>query len=274
MNDHINEATLKAFAVSMKVGLVATIDDQKEPHITVLSTLQGKDGKTLIFGKFVEGLSKEFIQKRPKAGFLVMNPEKAFWYGTMTYQSQKHAGEDYVMYNNQPLYRYNSYFGINTVFYSDLNEISEAANLPMTAIILNAIKVLLKKNKFRQKEPVAMTPWAEKFTGKLDTLKFLSFISEDGFPRIIPIIQAQSSGTNRIVLKNAPFRERLNELKPGQKVAILAFSMSMENIMVNGRFSGFDKSGYGYVDIERIYNSMPPVHKYIYPDNKNEEVKF
>jgi hypothetical protein len=274
MKNYIDDMTLKAFSVSMKVGIVATIDEDDSPHLTILSTLQGKDDKTLIFGKFVEGMSKENIVKRPKAGFLVMNPEKYFWYGKMTYQYLLKEGEDYTMYNNQPLYRYNTYFGINTVYYADLVEISDTDILPMKEIVFNSISVILRKRQFKNISPTIMTPWAEKFTSKLDTLKFISFIDEDGYPEIIPIIQAQSIGSNRIVIKNKPFEKRLIKIKPGQKIAIIAFAMSMENILLKGVFSGFNQSGFGFLDIQQVYNSMPPVHKYIYPDNLNNEVLF
>jgi hypothetical protein len=58
------------------------------------------------------------------------------------------------------------------------------------------------------------------------------------------------------------------------RVCVLAFSMSMETVLVKGAFSGFDAKGYGYVEIDRVYNSMPPVHKYVYPETKPEAVRF
>jgi hypothetical protein len=275
MNKIMTEENLKAFGVSLKIGLVATLDESGNPHLTVLSTLQGKDANTLMFGKFVEGSSKENLLRHPEAGFLIMNTEKEFWYGKMKYSHQAKEGEDYVMYNNQPLYRYNSYFGINTVYYLNLMEISDRFLLPMNEVIINALKVLLSKGLYRSKDPKeVMKPWAVKFTGKLDTLKFITFIGEDGFPEIVPIIQAQSSGSGRIVLKNAPFSDRLAKIPEGAKVAVLAFSMSMEDVLLKGTFSGFNSKGFGFVEIEQVYNCMPPIHKYIYPLNENPEVEF
>ncbi|MDD3958333.1 MAG: hypothetical protein PHW40_01610 [Candidatus Izemoplasmatales bacterium] len=275
MNKRMTEAMMEEFAQSIKIGLVATIDQQHEPHITVLSTLMGKNPTTLMLGKFCEGLSKEHIQNEPKCGFLIMNPQKVFWYGKMTYASSTKEGDDYTLYNNQPLYRYNAYFGINTVYYFNLKEISDDHVLPMGTIIMNALKVMVKKHKFvdRSSEQV-MKPWAQKFTSKLDTLLFLSYIDQDDHPVIVPIIQAQSAGSSRIMLKNAPYTELLSPLVKDQKIAILAFSMSMETVLLKGRFSGFDIKGYGYMDIERVYNSMPPVHGYVYPEVPIEAVKF
>ncbi|MFH2116858.1 MAG: hypothetical protein ABII85_02305 [Bacillota bacterium] len=275
MNQILSEDTFKAFSDSIKIGLVATIDDQMEPHITVLATLQGKDKKTMMLGKFVEGLSKQFIQDRPKTGFLIMNPQKEFWYGKMNYTHLLKDGDDYIMYNNQPLYRYNTYFGINTVYYFDLVEISDKFILPMGSIIKNAIKVVLRKKKFIDKQNQnVMKPWASKFTSKMDTLKFLAYIDKSGYPQIIPVIQGQSVGSSRFVITNEPYKERLNTLEKGQKIAIFAFSMTMESVLLKGTFSGFQDTRYGYLDIERVYNSMPPVHGYIYPETPRDEVLF
>ena len=275
MNERLNQQMIDEFAKSVKIGLVATIDETDGPHVTVLSTLMGKGEDRMMLGKFVEGLSKEFILVRPKTGFLIMNPQKKFWFGTMDYREAKTEGDDYVAYNNQPLYRYNSYFGINTVYYFKLNGISDENVLPMGTIVKNAIRVLLAKRRFADKtRPAVMKPWAEGFIEKLDTLKFLSYVGQDGYPRIVPVIQAQSAGSARILLRNEPYGELLSDVTKGMKVAILAFSMTMETVLVKGTFQGFDGKGFGVLDIERVYNSMPPVHGYVYPPQPKQEVKF
>lgn len=275
MLEKMNDEQMRAFEGSVKIGIVAVMDEEGFPHLSVLSTLQGKDPSTMMFGKFVEGSSKDTLFRRPRAGFLIMNPQKEFWYGSMDFSYTRKEGEDFVMYNNQPLYRYNTYFGINTVFYLKLREISEKNTLPMGKIIKNAIFVLLAKNGVENGEKkIILKPWAAKFTAKMDTLKFVGFLGKDGYPKVIPIIQAQSAGTNRIVFRNSPYRDLLQEIDPGQKVAILAFSMSMEDILVKGTFSGFDSRGFGFSSIEQVYNCMPPVHKKIYPENVNSEVTF
>jgi len=268
MNLKLSEEMKKEFSKTIKIGLVATKDEKNKPHITVLSTLMGKDDDKMVFGKFVEGNSKEFIKTRKETGFLIMNTEKEFWYGKMTYSHESKEGDEYIAYNNQPLYRYNTYFGINTVYYFDLKGISDKFTLPMPKIILNAIKVMLSKHKYQgDRSKQVMKPWAEKFTAKLDTLTFLSYIDSDSYPVIVPVIQAQSASSSRIVLKNEPYQEMLKDLVKDQDIAIIAFSMTMETVLLKGKFSGFDKSGLAYLDILRVYNSMPPVHKYIYEEN-------
>ena len=51
----------------------------------------------------------------------------------------------------------------------------------------------------------------------------------------------------------------------------MAISMEMESALVKGTFSGF-KNGIGYVDVDRVYNSMPPISGYSYPKEDYKEV--
>ncbi len=268
MNKQLSKDMLVEFAKTIKIGLVATLDEFNKPHITVLSTIMGKGKNEMMFGKFVEGYSKEFILERPKSGFLIMNTDKEFWHGTMDYTYLKKEGEDYINYNNQPLYRYNSYFGINTVYYFKLREISDKANLPMSKIIFNAVLTMLFKGKYKGHRKNVMNHWTRNFTAKLDTLTFISYINDDGYPVIVPVIQAQSASESRLVFRNQPYKEELSKIKSGQDVAILAFSMSMETVLLKGKFEGFDKLGLGYLDVRRVYNCMPPVHQYIYEETE------
>ncbi len=260
------------FAKTMKIGLVSTIDDQGEPHITILSTIMAKDDQTMMLGEFVGGISKEHMVKRPQTGFLIMNLKKELWTGKMDWRSKTQEGPDYIMYNMQPKYRYNSYFGIHTVHYFNLVDLSEKHTLKMSGVILNSIKILLCKNlkKGSKKHPV-MKPWSTALMKKMDTLKFISYIDVSGYPVIIPVIEAQAVSSSRIILSSAPYKQELSKIPSCARVAIFGLNLSMENVLLKGSFSGF-KGGLAIIDIERVYNSMPPKMGYIYPPVENQAV--
>lgn len=259
----IRPEDIKEFAKTIKVGLVATVDDSGDPHITILSTLMAKTEDRLMFGEFITGLSKDYIMKNNKSGFLIMSLEKQFWNGRMNWTDKTTEGEDYIMYNMQPKYRYNSYFGIHTVHYLDLVDISEKKALDMLGIITNALKVLFRKGKYKGGRDV-LKPWAYGLMKKIDTLKFISYIDSEGYPRIIPIIQAQAASSDVIVIADKPYRQELAEIKPKSRVAVFGLNLDMENVLIKGVFSGFEK-GLATVEIDRVYNSMPPKMGYIFP---------
>ena len=277
MLNRMNEQTMKEFETSLKIGLAATIGEDGNSHITVLSTLQANTPEEMIAGQFTEGLSKKNVKTHNKVGFLIMSLQKQFYMGKMTWTHEANEGAEFEMYNRQPMYRYNTYFGIHTVHFFDLLEISEKKDLEMGRIIGNAVKTMAGKNLFKKKrENPIMKPWAEKLLGKLDTLKFLSYIDEDGYPVIVPIIQAQAADSGTIVFSNHPYNEYLTRLRPGTHVSILGMNLDLENVLVKGTFHGFRHTvagKLGSVEINQVYNSMPPKPRYVYPYKKAEAVE-
>lgn len=270
----INVNDIKDFSNTYKIGLVAVKDSEGDMHVTLLSSLMNKGDDKMMIGEFIVGLSKDFIHKNPKTGFFIMNMSKEFWTGKMNFLPEvKTEGEDYIMYNSLPLYRFNTYFGINKVHYADLIDITERTKLNMGGIVINALKVAAAKIFMAgDKKKEVLKPWAKKLTAKIDTLMFISYEGEDGYPKLVPIIQGQSASSSRIVFTAKPYDKMLLDLKDNTRVAIFAMTLSMETVLVKGVFHGF-KNGFGYVDIDRVYNSMPPKHGYIYPQVKQVAVE-
>ena len=123
---------MSAFEESAKIGLLATIDAEGLPHVSLITSIQAKQPDRLMFGQFSEGRSKTHVKEEPRVGFLVMNREKEIWRGKARWTGEATSGEDYEMFNRKPMFRYNSYFGIHTVHYLDLVERS-AKESPSTA---------------------------------------------------------------------------------------------------------------------------------------------
>ncbi len=260
---------IERFKSTYKVGLIATLDDEGGPHITMLSSLQASSPRQLVMGQFTEGLSKDFMRIRPEVGFLIMSMDRRFWTGTARWTHCRTEGEEFDMYNKKPLFRYNTYFGVHTVHYFDLIEISEGEDLKMGAIVFRAALNMIGKQFYRNKRKSRiLKSWAEKLMKGLQTLKFLSWVSEDGVPRILPVIEAQASDSGTIVIPAKPYAAKAKDLKKGAAVAINGLNFDMVGTLVKGRFGGFGFSPFGRsgrMDIERVYNSLPPKAGYVYP---------
>jgi len=260
----------KDFENCYKIALVAMFDDEGDPHITLLSSLMNKGEDKMMFGEFITGESKRYIYDNPKAGFVVMNLSKEFWTGKMQFTHFVTEGEDYVKFNEQPLYRYNTYFGIHKVHYADLVDISEKEKLNMGGIVKNALKVSVMKNFMKgETSEEILRPWAKKFLSGLGTLMFLAYKDDDGFPRILPVIQAQAASTSRIVFTKKPYARLMDTLKDGSRIAIYGASLDMEAVLVKGTYHEA-KGDFCYLDIDRVYNPIPPKHGPIYPVTKKE----
>mgnify|MGYP001144116221 CR=1 FL=1 len=274
MLSRIPEEYIKKFEQDNKIGLLATRDHEGYPHLTLISSLQARNDRELIWGQFSEGMSKKNVLENPKTGFLILNFDKEMWRGKVVWTHMESVGPEFDIFNEKPLFRYNSYFGIGKAHYMDLVEISNKAVLNMLSIGTGAVLSKLVKPAYRRNDiGRILKPFAEKIFNKFDSLKFISYIDSDGFPVIIPIIQAQSADSGRIVFSLKPYGSELRNIPEGTNAAIFCTTMNLEFVLVKGSFKGVRKLGgihTGVLDIEKVYNSMIPRSGYIYP---REELK-
>lgn len=268
------EEEIKYFDNPYKVAIIATLDEDGDIHMFNASTLMNKGDDEMMFGEFVRGKSKKLIYQHPKTGFFIMSVDQHFWTGNMTFTHSLLEGEDYVYMNQYQLFRFNTYFGVCEVHYADLNSISEMKKLNLPGVVANALRVMAMKPFYKGDQTrKMMRPWAEKFMNGLITLEFLGYMGEDGYPKIVPIIQAQSAGANRIFFTRAPYSGMMKDLKDGQRVGIYGFSLDMEATHLNGVYHK-GPAGTGYMEIDKVYATAPPISGEIDYDKKYEPVDF
>ncbi len=261
----IDEAAIAMMACDSKVGVLATQDESGYPHLSFLSSIQAYGDQALTFGQFSAGLSKRFILDRPRVGFLVLSADKRYLCGNATYTHSANTGKEFDLYNNKPLFRYNSYMGFYRIFYLNLERISTLRPLPMGSIVLGAILSRVKALFVRKCEKKALPLVGQQLFSQLDSLKFLCYFDSSGEAVILPVVQATSAGSDRIALSCVPFGKALRQIPDGAKVAILCLNLQMESVLVKGRYQK------GVLEIERVYNSMPPKMEYVYPRSETIE---
>jgi hypothetical protein len=269
MKQHFSPEDIKAFEPENKIGLLATQNEQGLPHLTLITTMQANSPTELVWGQFTEGVSKKNVLSNPKTGFLIMTLDKSLWRGKAIWKHSKTEGEEYVRFNKLPMWRYNSYFGLHTIHYMNLVETTEKASLPIAGIVLSALLTKVSKSNAKtKKEGRIFNTWTEAFFNKLDTLKFLAYVSEDGFPIIIPLLQCQASDSHRLVFHPGVFTDELNSINKDTDVAVFGLSLAMEDVLVRGKFTGFIRHlavKLGIIEMNWVYNSMPPIAGQIYP---------
>ncbi len=276
MLSKVDRETRAKLEQDSKIGILATADDQGYPHLTFISSLQAKGEAQMTFGQFCQGLSKEFIRVNPQVSFLIMNADMELWRGRARFTHTATSGEDYEIYNNKPLFRYNSYLGFNTIYYMDLVGITGKERLNLAKIGMGGVLSRAAKPWAAENKKGALTHIGKKLFGDIAGLKYLAFAGEEGWHRIIPIIQGTNAGSDRILFATTPYQKEIKAIPTGAKVAVLALNLKMQSVLVKGTFTGIKRRGLipaGTVEIERVYNSMPPKAQYIWPtDNKIQEV--
>jgi len=254
---------------AMKIGLLATVNPAGLPHVTLISSLMACAPRQMAFGQFTEGFSKQHILNNPKTGFLIMSMDKNLWRGKATFTHSTRAGSEYDYFNNVPMFRYNAYFGIHTVYYLDLLSQSGKQPLPMNRIVFAAIQTLMARTLGRKpgKEQV-INPWTRQFLNKLDNLKFIAWVGLDGYPVIIPAIQVQCLDGQHILFSTSVYTDELKTIPTGADVGIFSMALTMEDVLLRGKYLGISRLAgikAGVVKVDWVYNPMPPVPGQIYP---------
>ncbi|MBN2158153.1 MAG: hypothetical protein JW807_02070 [Spirochaetes bacterium] len=274
-SNQFGDDDIRTLEPTEKVALVATVNPEGLPHMTLLTSLQPLAPTRLVLGEFSRGLSKEYMQKNNSVGFLMMTLDRRLWRGTARWTHLMKEGPEYRMMNDKPMFRYNTYFGINTVHYFDLVDTTGPERLPMGAIVLSALKTKFAKGAARRKIGEVLKPFALSIMNRMDSLKFISYIDGRGFPVIIPVIQALAADSGRLAFAASPFGDELAAIPKGSTVAVFAMTLKMEDILVRGTYNGtrtFRGVRLGTIDITWAYNSMPPVHGQIYPETELKPV--
>jgi hypothetical protein len=180
------------------------------------------------------------MRQNPKIGFAILTLDKKIWRGKALWTHSKKEGPEYEVYNQQPMFRYNTYFGINTVHYLDLKETSVGEPLPLLNITLSAVLTRMAKGAAANINPQdALSHFGKELFDRLDSLKFLSYIGDDGYPVVIPVIQCQASDHSRLAFHPGAFSSDLEKLRTGTPTAIFGLTMQMEDVLVRGTFNGY-----------------------------------
>ena len=267
---------IDAFSPTMKIGILATVSPDGLPHLTLVASLQANSPTQLIFGQFTEGMSKVHVCQNPKAGWLIMTLDRQLWRGKATFTHTANQGPEFEMYNNTPMFRYNAYFGVHTVHFLDLLEHTGKMPLPMGRVVFAAVQTMIAKALSAKpaQEPV-LNLWTRQLMNKLDNLKFLCYVGPDGYPVIIPTIQAMAADSQRIIYSTAAFGDDLLAIPQNAAVAVFGMSLQMEDVLARGRYQGVRRiTGIrcGTVSVDWVYNPMPPKPQQIYPEVTVEPV--
>ncbi len=271
-----SESDIENFKPEMKVGLLATASKQGLPHLTLISTLQACSATGLFWGQFSEGISKNNIHENPHTGFLIMTLDRNLWRGKARFTHTSRTGAEFDLLNNTPMFRYNAYFGVHTVYYMDLVSQTGKQPLPMGGILQAAVKTMIARTlagKGGEKEVI--NGFTRRLIDKMTNLKFLAYVDADGYPFIIPVIQAQTAGTDRIIFASSVYGDDLKSIAKGSTVALFGMSFEMQTVVLRGAYQGISSVGgvrCGSMEVDWVYNPMPPKPGQVYPLKKLEAI--
>jgi hypothetical protein len=256
-------------AQDAKIGLVATVGPSGLPHVTLITSLAANGPATLMFGQFSEGLSKTHVRSHPRVGFLALAEDRRWLRGTAVWRGAVRCGEDFEAYNRKPMFRYNAYFGIHTVHYLDVVEVEEGGELGLAGLVGGAVVArAVRIAAVARRATAALTPWAEGLLSRTATLKFASYVGADGHPRIVPGVAACTAGPGRLVVACPADDAAVAAIVDGTDLALFALDRALHSVLARGHVTRHRHLAGAHVealDIDWVYNSMPPKHGQIFP---------
>ena len=275
MTDGFDPVDMEAFDDDAKVGLLATVDSDGLPHVTLITTVQARTPTQLTWGQFCEGLSKRHVRHDPRTGFCIMTQDRRLWRGQATWTHAESDGPDFDLYNRKPMFRYNSYFGIHTVHFMDLVRTSGRESLSIPGLAAGTLATLAAMPRSGGPDTV-LKPWARRHLASPATFKFLAWVRADGYPNVVPLVPTRVSGTRRLVFARTVYREELSHIPDGAAVAVFAMNMAAESVLVRGTFEGYRRRlgvPMGAVQLDWVYNTMPPKPGQVHPEQPIEPVR-
>lgn len=270
LRERLDRDELQAFSADAKIALLATLSHEGLPHVTLLTSLQGNDAETLVFGQFTQGRSKEHLRARPHAAFCVLTADRRVWTGTARWRTSRTSGSEYETYNRKPMFRYNAYSGVHTVHYLDLVGVEGPARVSRARLGLSHLgNATLAPRWAAHTGFPSINAWTRGLLEQASTLKFFAWAGTDGYPGLFGPLACVPADGSRLVF---PVSSVLaGALRKGSQTAVFAINPKMQSVLVRGGFLGWRRHlglRAGCLEVEWVYNSMPPKQGQIYPTNE------
>ncbi len=277
-NTKFSEDGMELSDLDIGFKLLATIDPRGWPHITMISFNRAKTPEQVVWGEFTLGTSKRNVLQNPKQGAFYMNAVMPFKYlqAKMTFDHRVKGGEDCERFSRGQMLRYNTYMNVEKAYYNSVKSATSVMDLKILPIVKGLILNLFAKRKANNPNAEEKLPLLgyDLYNNPINP-KFISFLDpDDGYPLIIPCFQLRAPDRNKLIFPYSQFKEDLELLKKGAHVstfAVIADEIELINMVIQGTFTGTQKFGgvkCGIIEIDEVYNSMPPLSGVIYPKLK------
>lgn len=93
---------------------------------------------------------------------------------------------------------------------------------------------------------------------------------------VIPALQTQAVDRGRLIFAGLPFSDELAIIPKSVPLALFGMSLGMVDVLMRGKYLGMRKIAgvtSDEVEVDWVYNSMPPVPQQIYLPVKVEKVR-
>jgi len=199
------------FLKNRPVKFMATIGDDGWPNVVPLLSVTPWDKDTLCFVRFMVWKTRKNLEDRKKVAVCALGLTSALEV-LGEFEGFEKSGERLDFFNAQPMYRYNAYFGAGQVGVIKVVEDRGWSNAELWRLL--QARIMPSSNGTHNCGPEVMPKVvAEKFL-RILAAKFISWIDENNWPRLMPAQGAFPIGANK--MGGAGCRGLFAKLEPGK----------------------------------------------------------
>jgi hypothetical protein len=270
MAERLGGPALKAFKGSYP-RFAATVDDKGVPNVVPLLSAVAADEETLIFARFMIWKTAKNIEKNRRITINSIGPGFKSWTLEGEFIEYQTRGQYIEFFNNQALYRYNAYMGINQVGVIRVRGVYEPWPISFVPSLWKFSRLRnpatdlasAQGQKASQQASSLMLPGQvlDKFNRRL-ALKYISFVNQDGHPFLLPDFTLRLSQEGLLLFAPYPHGHPLSQLNEGMKIASSVLTLGPVAYQVKGVYKGRQETGNAsasVVNVEEVYTASPPV---------------
>jgi hypothetical protein len=253
----------QALGEEMTPKFLATADANGKPNVVPVVSITDWDDHTLIFTELMIWKTRRNLEANKKVCVAVVTEKLDGWIIKGNFREFVTAGPMIEKLNQTTFMRYNAYLGTRRAGIIDVLEVTDSFHLGYSSILRDLLPVAAARL-FAPKNnaPRKMPPQVQEKFGRLQAVKLVSFVGDDGYPRIIPALSMRPLSSAEVIFGLHSFAKEWAALSPNTEVAATVITFDPISYQIKGTFTGARKTAagrLGAIRINEVYSANPPV---------------
>lgn len=269
----MSKRTKKALKVMAYVKFAATVDAEGWPNVVPLTSARLIDQDTMAFVRMMAWKTVRNFELNKKLSFACQGPGGRTYIAKCEFEKWVTEGPLLEKFENEPIYRYNAYFGANVAGLARIRETLELPGFSRVRATLSPLRGrAVRQGKLAENRGPMARPVMEKWTRRL-SLKSLAMVDEQGDPIALPHPGIFVRDPESLLFRMPSSGHPLCSIKPGERLAASVLAPDPVAYQVKGMFAGTADSGrLGVIEVNQVFTASPPVPgRRIYPPEQYGE---
>ncbi len=242
---------------------LATVDEEGKPNVVLIATMEPGGETRMNYADFLMHKTARNLDGNSKTGVLVITEQLAWWTMLADQVGWEEKGPLVDHFNSTDLFRYNAYTGVRRVGMLDLKEMLATGAVGKLGLLSDFTKTLISRGSFgRGNGSEKMTNNVKEKFGRLQAVKVLSWVREDGYPVAVPVLSMQPSNSRTLVFGMGTAPEMIQDIPANAPCAVNVVTFEPVSYQVKGTFTGYYSTllgKMGVIEIDSVWCTSPPL---------------